>query len=116
MLLQMLVETLRMAGASKAHHTRQSIWVGAGSRNSSGMCTLVTLRGRILRLARSLGGSGALLRGPDRGAGTMPALFSSASSSSGSWGICMRGKCSDHAVVLSDCQCRMFWPLDVCVL
>ena len=54
------------------------------------MCTLVTLRGRYLRLARSLGGSGALLRGPERGAGTMPALFSSASSSSGSWGICIQ--------------------------
>lgn len=59
---------------------------------SSGMCTLVTLRGRYLRLARSFGGSGARLRGPERGAGAMPARFSSNSSASGSCGICTAGQ------------------------
>lgn len=59
---------------------------------SSGMCTLVTLRGRYLRLARSFCGSGARLRGPERGAGAMPARFSSNSSASGSCGICMAGQ------------------------
>ena len=62
---------IHLGGGSQqpSPHACQSIWVGAGSMNSSGMWTLVTLRGRYLRLARSLGGSGARLRGPERGAG-----------------------------------------------
>lgn len=57
---------------------------------SSGMCTLVTFLGRYFLLARSLGGRGARLRGPERGAGAMPARLSSASRRSGSWGTCRR--------------------------
>ena len=68
--------------------TAQSIAVGAASRNSSGMCTLVTLRGRYARLARSLGGLGARRRGATFGAGAMPALRNSSSSASGSSGTC----------------------------
>ncbi len=82
---------------NKANNIAQSIWVGAGSMKSSGMCTLVTLRGRYARLARSFFGSGALLRGPERGAGVMPALFNSAFSKSGSWGICMCIRCAAYA-------------------
>jgi len=92
-----LTELPHSAKNNKANHVAQSIWVGAGSMKSSGMCTLVTLRGRYARLARSFFGSGALLRGPERGAGVMPALFNSAPSKSGSWGICMCIRCVAHA-------------------